>query len=132
MNKIICTNCNQEFQFSETFEIKGKYYTECPHCKVLFETDEELELGDEELEAVDNVQNAVYEMCKQITGDENLEYDISFIGEIADFSADLLTLRGHKVKYPAVVYEDNGWKHIELYPPESPFEPKLSKIEIGK
>jgi len=77
--------------------------------------DEELELNDAQIERVDEVENAVYKMCCVLTESPDLEWNMEYIGEIADFAAELLTKLGHRVRYPAVVTEADGSQHIEEY-----------------
>lgn len=75
----------------------------------------ELELEDEDLEFLDTVYNSIYDTCKLFTENENLEYDMGYIGYIADTMASELAERGNTVKYPAVVTEENGNQYIEKY-----------------
>ena len=76
---------------------------------------EELELNDAQVERVDEVHNAVYELCRILTENEELEWNMSYIGEIADLAASILTKQGHKVRYPAIVTEADDSQHIEEY-----------------
>ena len=76
---------------------------------------EELELNDAQAERVDEVLNAVYELCRVLTENEDLEWNMGYIGEIADLAASILTEQGHKVRYPAVVTEADDSQHIEEY-----------------
>lgn len=75
--------------------------------------DEELELTDAQVERVDEVENAVYKMCCVMTENPDLEWNMEYIGEIADFAAELLAKLGHRVRYPAIVTEPDGSQHIE-------------------
>lgn len=110
-----CLNCGHEFYLKKVFENNEGRFTICPECGSSFETDEEVELSDRQSERVDEVYNAVYEMCKALTENENLEWDMYFIGEIADFAANTLVLAGNKVRYPAVVMEEGGSQYIVEY-----------------
>lgn len=114
MNKVKCVKCGKEFPLVETFEIMSKNYAECPSCGILLKTDKEVELNDEQIEAADKVYNAVYDMCKTITGDDDLEWDMSYIGHIADRAIDLLGVNGYPIRYPAVVI-DRGHAYIEEF-----------------
>lgn len=76
---------------------------------------EEVELSDEQLVRIDEVQNAVFEMCKVLTENKDLEPDIAFVGEIADYAAELLTSMGHRVRYPAILERDDGTEYVEDY-----------------
>lgn len=75
----------------------------------------ELELSDEQLHRNDEIYNAVYGMCQVITENEALEWDMFYIGEIAEFTVNLMLLRGEKVRFPSVVTEENGRQYIEEY-----------------
>ena len=73
------------------------------------------ELSDEQSARCDEIYNAVYEMCKVIAGDEELEWDMYYIGEIAELVANMMVNRGYKVRFPAIVTEEDGSQHIEEY-----------------
>ena len=77
------------------------------------EPDEELELSDEQTARNDEVYNAAYDFCKVMAEDENLEWNMEILGQLADFAAELLTGHGSKVRYPSVVTEPDGSQHIE-------------------
>lgn len=82
---------------------------------------EELELNDAQIARIDEVHNAVMEMCRVLCEDPELEWDMEFIGEIADITADVLTRLGKKVRYPAVVTNEDGSQYIEeFYDPDGP------------
>ena len=115
MSIVKCVNCGHEFRLEKICENDRGRFTICPGCGDSFETDEELELSDRQNKRVDEVYDAVYEMCKFLTENENLEWDMFFIGEIADFAANTLVLRGNKVRYPAIVTEDDGRQYIAEY-----------------
>lgn len=73
------------------------------------------ELSDEQSTRCDEIYNAVYEMCKVVAGDEELEWDMYYIGEIAELAANMMVNRGYKVRFPAIVTEEDGSQHIEEY-----------------
>ncbi len=73
------------------------------------------EFSAEQLKRIDEVENAVFEMCKVLTEDENLEWDMNYIGEIADLASTILVNLGHRVHYPAMVLDDEGHDEIEDY-----------------
>lgn len=75
----------------------------------------EQELSDEQVARNDEIYNAVYTMCQVMTENEALEWDMFYIGEIAEFTAKLMLLRGEKVRFPAVVTEKGGRQYIEEY-----------------
>lgn len=73
------------------------------------------ELSDEQVARNDEIYNAVYEMCKVMCENEELEWDMHYIGEIAELTANLMVTRGELVRFPAVVTEEDGTQHIEEY-----------------
>ena len=77
--------------------------------------EEEIELSNADIERIDEIHNAVYDLCRVLAENE-IEWDMSYIGEIADFAAEMLTSEGIKVRYPAIVYNDEGDPdHIDQY-----------------
>lgn len=76
---------------------------------------EDLELSEEQIERNDEIYNAVYDMCKVVCENEELEWDMHYIGEIAELAAHLLVERGEKVRFPSVVTENDGTQRIEDY-----------------
>lgn len=75
----------------------------------------ELELSDEQFVRNDEIYNAAFEFCKVVAEDENLEWNMEILGQIADYAAELLTSHGSKVRFPSVVTEEDGTQHIEEY-----------------
>lgn len=75
----------------------------------------EPELSNEHIMRIDEIHNAVFEMCKVLVENPDLEWDMSFIGEIADLAADVLCANGYAVRYPAIVTEEGGQQYIEEY-----------------
>lgn len=73
------------------------------------------ELSDEQSERCEEIYNAVYEMCKVVAGDRELEWDMYYIGEIAELTANMMVNKGYKVHFPAIVTEEDGSQHIEEY-----------------
>lgn len=78
-----------------------------------------IEFTDEQVRRIDEIQNAVFDLCKVMTNDENLQWDISFIGDISDIAADILTNSGHRVYYPFRVTFKNGTQKIFDYHDEN-------------
>lgn len=65
-----------------------------------------MEFTDKQIHRIDEVQNAVYECCKVLTNlDDDLVWDMEYIGEIADVACDILVSKGYKIWYPAHVTE---------------------------
>lgn len=95
----------------ETYE--GRW-AECPKPTVP-ETEEELELSDAQSARNDEIYNAAYEFCKVMAEDDDLQWNMEILGELADLAAELLTRHGSRVRYPAVVTEPDGRQYIEEY-----------------
>ena len=77
------------------------------------EPTEDLELSDEQSARNDEIYNAAFDFCKVMAEDENLEWDMEILGQLADYAAELLTTHGSRVRYPSVVTEPDGSQHIE-------------------
>lgn len=82
--------------------------------EIAFE-EEDLELNDGQAARVDEIHNAVFEMCKVLAENPDLEWDMYYICDIADYAANMLCLMGNKVRYPAVVTGEDGRQYIEEY-----------------
>lgn len=95
----------------ETYE--GRW-AECPKPTAP-DTDEELELSDAQSARNDEIYNAAYEFCKVMAEDDDLQWNMEILGELADLAAELLTRHGSRVRYPAVVTEPDGRQYIEEY-----------------
>ena len=94
----------------ETYE--GRW-TECP--KPTEAEPEELELSDAQIARNDEIYNAAFDFCKVMAEDENLEWNMEIIGQLADFAAELLTTHGNRVRFPVVVTERDGSQHYMEY-----------------
>lgn len=77
------------------------------------ESAEDLELSDEQSARNDEINNAAFDFCKVMAGDENLEWNMEILGQLADYAAELLTTHGSRVRYPSVVTDTDGSQHIE-------------------
>lgn len=76
---------------------------------------DDVELSNAQIERNDEIYNSVYELCQIMAENEDLEWDMAYIGEIADYAAELLTQRGIKVRFPSIVTDDDGTQHIENF-----------------
>jgi hypothetical protein len=79
---------------------------------------EELELNNEQCERLDEIDNAVYELCQVMAEKysmDELPWDMEIIGEIAECAACVLVEHGNKVRYPSIVTEPDGKQYIEEY-----------------
>lgn len=115
MNIVKCLNCGYEFPLEKTYVDEKGRFTVCPHCEGSFDTDEEVEMTQEQLDRNDEIFDAVYEMCKILTENPDLEWDMSYIGDITDYAANTLVSHGNRVRFPAVVTDDKGSQHISEY-----------------
>lgn len=73
------------------------------------------ELSDEQSARCDEIYNAVYEMCKVVAGDEKLEWDMYYLGEIAELTANMMVNKGYRVRFPAIVTKEDGTQRIEEF-----------------
>ena len=71
------------------------------------ENDKELEFSDEQIKRIDEIENAVFDLCKVMTQNLELDWNMSFIGEIADAATEILCRHGHRIWYPACVYDND-------------------------
>ena len=78
----------------------------------------ELEFSKKQLDRIDEIHDAVYRLCQILTekydGSEakSLDWDMSYIGEIADTACDILVAHGYRVRYPAMITETDGFQWI--------------------
>lgn len=73
------------------------------------------ELSNEQSARCDEIYNAVYEMCKVVVEDENLEWDMYYLGEIAELAANMMVNKGYRVRFPAITEDENGKQYVEEY-----------------
>lgn len=69
---------------------------------------QEVELNQRQLERIDELHNAVYDLCVLFTENPDLEWDMYYIGEIADQITDILVEYGERVHYPAIERGNDG------------------------
>lgn len=74
-----------------------------------------VEFTDIQLDRIDEVLNATFDLCRVLTENENLEWNMSFIGEIADVACDILVNHGFHVRYPAIVKTEDGEKVVDFH-----------------
>lgn len=68
----------------------------------------ELEFSDEQLAKIDEIYNETHSLCKVLSDDENLEWDMILLGEIAEFAAEHLASCGIKVHFPSIVTDGDN------------------------
>ena len=69
---------------------------------------QEVELNQRQIERIDELHNAVYDLCVLFTENPDLEWDMYYIGEIADQITDILVEYGERVHYPAIERGNDG------------------------
>lgn len=74
---------------------------------------QEVELNQSQLERIDELHNAVYDLCVLFTENPDLARDMHHIGEIAERITDALVGYGEGVHYLVVVYDNNGDRIVE-------------------
>lgn len=74
-----------------------------------------IELSDDQLKRNDDIYYAAFVFCKMLTENENLEWDMSILGELAEDAAEMLVRHGHKVRFPAFVKDKDGNEEIDEY-----------------
>lgn len=114
-HEAVCPSCSHVFPLRKTFVDELGLHTVCPKCEASFDVDEEVELGDSQIERNDEVYDAVFQMCKTLTNNPDLEWGMGFIGDIAEYAATTLAQHGRKVWFPYVVTEEDGSQHVEDY-----------------
>lgn len=77
--------------------------------------EEELELSDEQAVRNDEIYEGVMELCRLLSENPELEWNMSFLGEIADCAASILARHGIRVHFPSVVTNPDGSQYIEEY-----------------
>ena len=90
------------------------------------------EFTNKQIERIDEVDNAVFDLCKLMTNNENLDWNIEFIGEIADLASEVLIGCGYTVYYPTRITYDDGREEIFDYYPDLSKEENNELQEQGK
>lgn len=74
------------------------------------EEEEEPQFTRVQEERIDEVYNAVLEMCCKLTagGEKEVEYNMVLLGPLADNIAEYLTHDGYEVYFPTQTTEENG------------------------
>lgn len=113
--EIMKCDCGCEFGLERTYADKNGLYAMCPGCGAAIDTDQEVEMNENQADRVDEVYDAVYEMCTVLTENTNLAWDMAYIGEIADVAVSILASKGMKVRFPGVCTENDDSQYIEEY-----------------
>ena len=113
MSIVKCLNCGQEFPLTRTHYDDMGLHTVCPYCDSSFDTDGEVELNDEQLARNDEIYNAAYDLCKVLLENEDMEWDMEYIGAVVEGAICEMLSRGHRVRYPGVLTDENGAQTIE-------------------
>ena len=67
-----------------------------------------LEFSNSQTERIDEIHNAVFDLCVVLTEKDDLEWDMAYIGEIADVACEILRECGFQIRYPAMLIDENG------------------------
>lgn len=73
------------------------------------------EFSGKQIKRIDEVENASFDFAKVLVEDQNLKWDMSFIGEIADCVSKIMVNHGFKVRYPAMIENADGNIEIQEY-----------------
>ena len=118
MNKQMCDVCNNEFNIVRThLNDSNELVTICSHCGAELMKEDEVELNALQLCRLDNIYNAVFEMCKVLTDNEELDYNMSYLGPITEFAVNTLLKSkvAHMINFPSVITNKDGSQYIEPY-----------------
>lgn len=74
-----------------------------------------VEFSDSQSQRIDEIHNAVFEMCKTMAENPKLNWNMSFIEEIADYAAFILTQHDIRVRFPSITVEKDGSQRVEEY-----------------
>lgn len=86
-----------------------------PDSSVENTEESEVEFTREQEERLDEIYNAAWELCKVMTENPDLPFDQSYIGEVAESAAAVMVQHWHKVRFPAIVTDDDGNETIQEY-----------------
>ena len=75
----------------------------------------EAELTDSQIQRIDEIHNAVSDLCGVLTERDDLKWDMSYIGEIADVACDILVKMGFQIRYPAIITDRYGTERVVDY-----------------
>lgn len=74
---------------------------------------EEPEFTREQLDQIDRVDNAAHQLICALCKEEDLPWNIEYIGEIADMAQTILKGKGISTFYPAITVDIDGEKIVE-------------------
>ena len=74
---------------------------------------EEPEFTREQLDQIDRVDNAAHQLICALCKEEDLPWNIEYIGEIADMAKTILKGKGISTFYPAITVDIDGEKIVE-------------------
>lgn len=89
---------------------------ECDSDSISYVEEAEDELTGRQQDRIDDVYQATYDFCVALTENNDLPWDMAYLGEIADVAAEILARNGHRVHFPSIVDEEDGSSsHVEEY-----------------
>lgn len=74
-----------------------------------------VDLTDEQADRNDEIYEAAFEFCKVLTENPDLEWDMAYLGEIAEIAAGIMVNHNYQVRFPSIVTEDDGTEHVEEF-----------------
>lgn len=75
------------------------------------------EFSNTQLERIDEIYGAVYQMLMTIAERDDLEWDMACIGPVAEYACRLLHERGHSIYFPTRVEDDDEVYITDSYMP---------------
>ena len=77
-----------------------------------------IELNEEQLKRNDDIYNSVFEMCKVMTENDDLEWDMNIIGDIAEYAVQKLINKNYAIRFPSIVSDGDNEYVEEFYNPQ--------------
>lgn len=90
------------------------------------EENQNLKITNEQIQRVDELDNAAHEYLKIIAGNPDLEWNQKYICELGNMAANLMCQKGFKIYYPTIKTDSDGTRTIADY-----YEPS-EKLLNGK
>ena len=74
------------------------------------------EFTTKQIRRIDEIYKAAYEFCKILTEKEDdLVWDASYLGEVADAACDVLVSMGFRIRFPTMITTDSDAKIVDYY-----------------
>lgn len=72
------------------------------------------ELNKKQMEQLDRIDNAAFELCKILLDDYELEWNMEIIGEVVDAAVSILSA-DRQVYYPGILLDVDGKEKVVDY-----------------